>query len=152
MVRVWYRVCPFILVVTLAHCAAAQTDEESLRDSFSEQIATSSFVTDFARDGDELTFSGPDADGLPAEWRVLITSALVESNLFDEAIPYQGRITSEWHVNGQLVEYVGSVTALASAYLDRGVGQECWANWAEAEHRWLVANYLAEVRRAGRSR
>ena len=136
MVGTWCRACPFILVIALAHCAAAQADEESLRDSFAEQIATSSFVADFARGGNKLTFSGPDADNQPAEWRVLITSALVEPNLFDDEMPYQGHITSEWYANGHLVEYVGSVTALPTAYLDRGIGQECWAYWVEAEQSW----------------
>jgi len=34
------------------------------------------------------------------------------------------------------VEYLGSMTALPQEFLDRGVGQECWAYWLAAEKRW----------------
>ena len=63
-------------------------------------------------------------------------TSLVEPNLFDEAMPYQGRITSEWTANGEVVEYLGNMTALPGEFLDRGLGQECWAYWVEAESRW----------------
>jgi hypothetical protein len=124
------------MVVALAQCAGAQADDESLRNSFAEQVAASGFVTDFSRDGDEFTFSGPDAEDRPAAWRVRITSSFVEPNLFDEAVPFVGRITSEWYVNDELVEYLNTMSALPKKYLDLGVGQECWGNWIEAERRW----------------
>ena len=133
----WFRIWPLIaMVVALAQCAGAQADDESLRNSFAEQIATSGFVTDFSRDGDEFTFSGPDAEDQPAAWRVRITSSFVEPNLFDQVQPFQGRITAEWYVNEELVEYLGTMTALPERYLDLGIGQECWAFWEEAEQRW----------------
>ena len=75
----------------MAGCAGAQADEESLRDSFAERIATTTLVTDFERAGDEITFSGPDGEGAAAAWRVRIDTTLVEPNEFDEAMPYQGR-------------------------------------------------------------
>ena len=81
-------------------CDRAQADEEGLRDSFLTRIATSRFVSDFTRDGDELRFSGPDGQGGTAAWRVRIDLSLVEPNKFDEDMPYQGRITSEWTANG----------------------------------------------------
>ena len=136
MTRDWFRFGPLVVIVALAQCAAAVADDESLRDSFAEQIATSSFVTDFARTGNELMFVAPDSEGRSAPWRVRIASSLVESNEFDEGMPYQGHITSEWYVNEELVEYVGSVTALPNVFLDRGLGQECWAYWWQDELRW----------------
>ena len=65
-----------------------------------------------------------------------IDSSLVEPNEFDEAMPYQGRITSEWYANGEIVVYLGTMTGLPQEFLDRGLGQECWAYWVEAERRW----------------
>ena len=129
------QVALLVAAVTVG-CAQPQADDEGLRDSFAERISTSSFVTDFGREGDELTFSGPDGDGGTAEWRVRIETSLVEPNLFDEAMPYQGRITSEWTADGEVVEYLGNTTALPKEFLDRGLGQECWAYWVEAEGRW----------------
>ena len=136
MVRRWLQITPFVLAVALSQCAAAQADDESLRASFAERIATSVFVTDFTRDGDELSFSGPNTQGGTASWRVRIDTSLVEPNEFDEDMPYQGRVTSEWYANGEIVEYLGNMTALPREFLDRGLGQECWAYWVEAEGRW----------------
>ena len=129
------QVALLIAAVTVG-CALAQADDESLRDSFADQISTSSFVSDFVREGDELRFSGPDGDGGTAEWLVRIDTFLVEPNQFDDAMPYQGRITSEWRMNDEVVEYLGNMTALPREFLDRGLGQECWAYWVEAEGRW----------------
>ena len=136
MTRRWLQVAPLIAVVALVGCVRAQADEESLRTSFAKQIATSGFVTDFTRDGDELRFFGPDGEGGTTAWRVGIDASLVEPNELDEAMPYQGRITSEWYANGEIVEYLGTMTALPQEFLDRGLGQECWAYWVEAERRW----------------
>ena len=136
MIRRLLQMTPFVLAVALSQCAAPQADDEGLRASFAEQIATSAFVTDFTRDGDELNFSGPDRQGGTASWRVRIDTSLVEPNEFDDDLPYQGRVTSEWYANGEIVEYLGNMTALPREFLDRGLGQECWAYWVEAEGRW----------------
>ena len=127
-----------LAAAVLAGCGGppAEPNDESLRDSFAEQIEASSFVADFARNGDEMTFSAPDLEGTPAEWRVVIDTTLVEPQEFDEAMPYVGRVTSDWYANGALVEYLGGMTALPKAVLDRGLGQECWAYWVAAERRW----------------
>ena len=82
------------------------------------------------------SFSGPDDEGGTAAWRVRIDTTLVEPNEFDEAMPYRGRITSEWYADGKLVEWLGNMTALPDEFLDRGLGQECWAYWVEADRRW----------------
>lgn len=136
MVRRLLQITPFLLVVALSQCAAPQADDESLRASFAERIATSAFVTDFTRDVDELSFAGPDRQGGTASWRVRIDTSLVEPNEFDDDLPYQGRVTSGWYANGELVEYLGNMTALPQEFLDRGLGQECWAYWVESEGRW----------------
>ena len=125
-----------LVAIAAVGCAQPQADEESLRNSFAEQIATSSFVSDFAREGDELSFSGPDGEGGTATWHVRIETSLVEPNEFDDANPFQGRILSEWQKDGEIVEYLGNMTALPKEFLDRGVAQECWAYWAGAERRW----------------
>ena len=91
MRRRWLGVASLIAAAAMAGCAGAQADEESLRDSFAERIATTTLVTDFERAGDEITFSGPDGEGGAAAWRVRIDTTLVEPNEFDEAMPYQGR-------------------------------------------------------------
>lgn len=134
----WLLVGPLVAVVAVAGCAGAQAqaDDESLRDSFAERIETSSFVSDFSRNGDELTFSGTLREGGTAEWRVVIDSSVVEPNELDDAMPYVGRITSGWYANGQVVEYLGSMSALPQEVLDRGLGQECYAYWLAEDRRW----------------
>ena len=134
MVRFVWRSVGLLMVVAFVGCA--QADDESLRNSFAERIGTSDFVSDFSRDGDEITFSGPGREGGMAEWRVVIDTSLIEPNEFDDAMPYVGRITSEWYADGEIVEYLGTMTALPTEILDRGLAQECHAYWVEAEKRW----------------
>ncbi len=134
----WLSSGLLMVMMALTGCAGAQAqaDDESLRDSFAEQIETSSFVSEFSRVGDEITFSGPGREGGTVEWRVVIDTSLVEPNQFDDAKPYVGRVTSAWYADGEIVEYLGNMTALPKEILDRGLAQECWANWVEAEYRW----------------
>ena len=121
--------------VTLG-CARVEADEEGLRRSFADRIASSSFVSDFSGDDGKFTFLGPDGQGGTAIWQVRIESSLVEPNGLDENMPYQGRITSEWRADGKVVEYLGTMTALPREFLDRGLAQECWAYWIESAARW----------------
>ena len=126
-------------LVPLVQCAGAEPAEpndESLRASFAQRIETTDLVSDFGRDGDELRFVGPDGEGGTAAWRVVIDTSLVEPRQFDEAVPFEGRLTSEWYADGEIVEYLGTMTALPQVYLDRGLAQECYANWIEAEKTW----------------
>lgn len=136
-----HRSLPVVLLAALVAavtvgCAQPQADDEGLRESFADRISESSFVSGFEREGDDLRFSGPDGEGGTAEWHVRIDTSLVEPNQFDDAMPFQGRITSEWTANGEVVEYLGNMTALPREFLDRGLGQECWAYWVAAEGRW----------------
>ena len=132
---VWLVVIVAIGSVTLG-CAQVRVDEEGLRRSFADRIATSSFVNDFSSAAGELTFSGPDGQGGTATWQVHIESSLVEPNDLDESMPYQGRITSQWRADGKVVDYLGNMTALPQEFLDRGLAQECWAYWIESSARW----------------
>ena len=126
----------FVAGPAMTGCAPAQADDDSLRESFAERLAETSLVTDFTRTGDEITFTGPDGAGGLAEWRVRIDATLVEPSELDETMPFEGRLTAEWYVNGELVEWLGNMTALPRECLDRGLAQECWAYWVEAERRW----------------
>ena len=131
----WLQMVSLVGLAALG-CAQPQADEDSLRSSFSERIATSSFVSDFEREGDELRFSGPDGEGGTAAWIVRIETALVEPNEFDEASPFIGRILSEWVKDGKVAEFLGNMTAIPKEFQDRGLAQECWAYWIEANSAW----------------
>ena len=130
------RIASLVGALTLTACAV-QPDEMNLRASFAEQIASVSGVADFERDGDELTFSGPDGRGGTTDWRVRIDSAVLEP-VPDQQMPYQGHILSSWYRNGELIEQLGSMSGLPDAFLDPpiGVAQECWALWDTASNAW----------------
>jgi hypothetical protein len=124
-----------LAVLTWTGCVTQPPGDESLRQSFAEQVAGVSFVRNFQRTGDDLTFSGPYAGETDAKWRVHIDSAVVEPQE-DAQKPYKGTIKSSWYVNGQRVEPRGSYSDLPSEFLDRGIGQECWAFWEKSTTEW----------------
>ena len=132
--RAW--AAALVAAVTVTACAA-RPDEMNLRDSFAEQIASVAGVTGFERDGDELTFSGPDGRGGTAGWRVRIDSAVLEPGP-DEQVPYQGHIVSSWYRDGELIEPLGTMSGLPDAFLDPAVGvaQECYALWDAEANAW----------------
>ena len=121
-----------VLFLTTA-CGAP--DAEGLRDSFAQQLSSNRFITGFQRAGDELTFSGPGAEGGTARWRVLIDSAVIEPN-DDEAQPYKGTVKSSWFSDGQRVEPSGAESRLPIELTSNGLGQDCWAFWDKAAGRW----------------
>ena len=131
----WLQAVSLVGIAALG-CAQTQADEESLRNSFAERIATSTFVSNFERDGAELRFSGPDGEGGTAAWVVRIETSLVELNELDDTSPLMGRILSEWEKDGDVAEFLGNMTAIPKEFLDRGLAQECWANWMEADRAW----------------
>jgi len=135
MMNRWLQAVSLVGIAALG-CAQAQADEESLRNSFAERIATSTFVSDFTREGAELRFSGPDGDGGTAAWLVRIETSLVEPNEFDDASPFVGRILSEWVKDGEVAEFLGNMTAIPREFQDRGLAQECWAYWVAADRAW----------------
>ena len=131
----WLGIASLVGAAALG-CTQPNADEDSLRASFAERIATSSFVEDFTHDGDALRFSGPDGEGGTAAWVVRIETSLVEPVEFDDEMPFTGRILSEWTKDGEVAQFLGNMTAVPKPFLDRGVGQECWAFWIAAERRW----------------
>lgn len=125
-------------VLVLAACgggAPATPDADNLRDAFAGQIATVETISGFARDGDEMTFSGPDGAGGEIDWRVTIDSAVVQP-WEDESLPYRGVVLSSWYAGGELVQPAGSISNLPSDFLDAGIAQDCWGLWDAAERRW----------------
>ena len=116
-------------------CGGGPPDADSLRTAFAEQIMSVSTVGNFDRDGDQLTFTGPGASGGEAAWLVRIDSAVVEPHE-DQSVPYRGLITSSWYADGQLIEPVGTMSGLPSAFLDIGIAQDCWGLWDPTEGRW----------------
>ena len=136
MARLVAAVTGLAVGLVVVGCARVQPTDESLRESFAERLETSSFVSAFAHDGDLLRFTGPDGEGGTAAWEVRIETSFIEANEFDPVAPYQGRIVSEWIADGEVVEYLGSMTALPEEFLDRGLAQECWAYWIASERRW----------------
>jgi hypothetical protein len=124
-----------ILVTALAIAACGKPGPDTLRDSFAQQLGANRFIKDFQRSGDEMTFSGPGAEGGVAKWRVHIDSAAIEPNE-DAAQPYKGIVKSSWYSNDQLVRPRGRESNLPIELIDNGLGQECWAFWNKAANRW----------------
>jgi hypothetical protein len=118
--------------VVVAACGPPVSD---LRDSFAQQLSANKFIKDFHRSGDDLTFTGPGADGGVAKWRVHIDSTLVEPN-DDPAQPYKGTVKSSWFSDDKPVLPRGRDSHLPIELIANGLGQECWALWMQAEKRW----------------
>ena len=130
--RAWTVAAGGLLAV--ATCAV-QPGEANLRDSFMEQIAAVDGVSDSVRDGDELTFSGPDGRGGTGKWRVHIDSTELGPGP-DDQMPFQGSVVSSWWRDGELVVFLGTMSGLPQVFLDAGIGQECYALWDAAANAW----------------
>ena len=125
-------------LLALGACGAAESDTAdagSLRAAFAGQIATVDTVSGFERDGDEMTFSGPDGSGGEVAWRVVIDSAVV-GPWDDESLPYRGVVLSTWYADGEEIRSAGSISNLPPEFLDTGIAQDCWGLWDAAERRW----------------
>ena len=124
--------------LALLACGGGQSavpDADGLRDAFASQIATVDAVSGFERDGDGMTFLGPDGSGQEISWRVVIDSAVVQP-WDDESLPYRGVVLSSWYAGGAPIQPAGSISNLPSAFLDAGIAQDCWGLWDAAERRW----------------
>lgn len=122
----------------LAACRAAapeQRQEQQLRDSFVQQIASTGIVRDFQRNGDNVSFSARYGNQLDAKWRVHIDSATIEPQA-DGTTNYKGVVKSSWDVNGEAIRPRGSQSDLPLPFLDNGLAQECWAFWDSSRHQW----------------
>ena len=123
--------CSFLV---LAACAV-QPDEVNLRDSFVAQIAAVDGVTAVERDGDELTFSGPDGRGGTGSWRVHIDSIELRAGA-GEGTPLEGHIASSWWQDDELVEPLGTMSGLPTVIQDIGIAQVCYALWDAEQQSW----------------
>ena len=110
-------------------------DENGLRDSFAQQLAANQFIKDFARSGDEMTFSGGGAEGGTARWGVHIDSVAVEDNA-DPDKPFKGTVKSSWYSDGQLVTPRGRDSNLPIELMANGLSQDCWALWNKTTEGW----------------
>jgi hypothetical protein len=127
-----------IMLVAAAIVAAAcsgKPSEQSLRDSFAQQLAANKFVKDFQRSGDDMTFSAPGAEGGVSKWRVHIDAATIEDNN-NQAQPYKGTIRSSWYSDGQLVKPGARDSNLPIELMSNGLSQEPWAFWESAANKW----------------
>lgn len=124
------------VIVTLITTACGKPGVDGLRESFAQQLASNRFVKDFERQGDDLRFSGPGAEGdVVAKWRVHIDSAVIEPNT-DAGKPYKGTVRSSWYSDDQLVTPRGSDSNLPLELTSTGLAQDCWALWNTATEKW----------------
>jgi hypothetical protein len=123
------------VVMALAAVACGKPSDQSLRDSFAQQVSAIKFIKDFQRNGDDLTFSGPGAEGGVAKWRIHIESATIEEN-DNQAQPYKGTIRSSWYSDGQLVKPSPRDSNLPIELTSNGLSQEPWAFWEKGAKRW----------------
>jgi hypothetical protein len=139
--RLLRRAAIVCMAVAMAACSQAPGVPE-LRESFAQQLAANRFIKDFARNGEELTFTGPGAEGGVAKWRVRIDSAVIERNddpaqpYYNPAQPYRGVVKSSWYSDNQLIQPRGRESHLPIELTDNGLAQECWAMWVEATKQW----------------
>jgi hypothetical protein len=135
----WSRLILAVGVALSMGACGATPGEQNLRDSFAEQIASVGIVKNFERRGDELTFRAPYEANADVAWRVRIDSATVESN-DDDRQPFKGTVKSSWYADGKLIETRDSgakmYADLPTDFLDKGVGQDCWAFWDAATRKW----------------
>ncbi len=126
------------LLVLLACTTACNSapPADGLRDSFAQQLSANTFVSDFQRSGDNITFKGPRPDGTPSIWRVHIDTTSVEPQKENTAEPWKGTVTSSWFVNGEKVDITGADSNLPIELTSNGLSQECWAFWDAATKRW----------------
>jgi hypothetical protein len=120
-------------VATLS-CGSSAPAAATLHDSFAQQLGANKFVKDFQRTGDDLTFSGPGAEGSLAKWRVHIDSATIQPENATE--PMKGLVKSSWYADNKLVSPRGRESNLPIELMDNGLAQECWANWDKNAKRW----------------
>ena len=127
------------VVAALATTACGAPGAESLRESFAAQMAANRFIKDFQRNGDDLSFTGPGAEGGVAKWRVHIDATVIEPNS-DQATkaaqPYKGTVKSSWYSNDQLITPTARDSRLPIELISNGLTQDCWALWTEATKQW----------------
>ena len=125
----------FGVIATLMTSACGKPSVSDLRDSFAQQLAANKYIKDFNRAGDDLTFTGPGADGSVAKWRVHIDSAVIEP--IDDAVkPYKGTVKSSWYADGYNVKPDYRESNLPLELIATGLAQDCWAAWNKDTKKW----------------
>lgn len=126
------------IVITMTACGDGQPGSDGLKESFAGQLGANKFVQEFSRSGDEMTFTGPGAEGGTAKWRVTIDSAVIEPNTGKdaEAHPFKGTVKSSWFSDGQPVKPAGARSNLPIELMSNGLSQDCWAFWDKTAKRW----------------
>ena len=124
----------FFVIAFTAGCQIAP-DEITLRSSFVTQLEEIATVHSVRRSDEELFFTHTNDTGENISWRVRINSSTIRAGV-DDSDPTQGHIISSWYADGQLVEAIGSMSGLPSAFLEAGLAQECWALWDEDINTW----------------
>jgi hypothetical protein len=126
----------FIVISTLAIATGCGKPSESdLRDSFALQLAANKSVKDFQRNGDEMRFTGPGADGTVIKWRVHIDSSVIDDTK-DSEKPYKGTVKSSWYAGDYKVEPDRLESNLPLELISTGLAQDCWAAWNKTTKKW----------------
>ncbi len=106
-----------------------------LRESFAQQLAANTSVSDFQPSADELRFTGPGVDSGVAKWRVHVDSAVIEPN-DDPDKPYKGVVKSSWYADDRKVVPDARESNLPPELISTGLAQDCWAVWNRAARKW----------------
>ena len=124
-----------ILLLILVTVGCGKPSVNDLRDSFAQQLAANKSVKDFQRNGDDLQFTGPGADGTVIKWRVHIDSTVIDDTK-DAEKPYKGTVKSSWYAGDYKVEPDRLESNLPLELISTGLAQDCWAVWNKTTKKW----------------
>src|SRR5262245_15524128 len=139
MLRTRFIVASLLLILVTA-CGKPSVND--LRDSFAQQLAANKYVKDFQRNGDDLQFTGPGADGTVIKWRVHIDSTVIEETTKDARDlqaaekPYKGTVKSSWYAGDYKVVPDRYESNLPLELISTGLAQDCWAVWNKTTKKW----------------
>ena len=131
--RVLRAVASTFVLLTVVGCGKPGAND--LRDSFAQQMAANKFVKDLQRNGDDLLFTGPGADGTVIKWRVHIDSAVIDDTK-DAEKPYKGTVKSSWYAGDYKVMADRYESNLPLELISTGLAQDCWAVWNKTTKKW----------------
>jgi hypothetical protein len=123
------------VIVTLLTAACGKPSDRDLRESFAQQMAANKYVKDFQKNGDDLTFTGPGADGTVIKWRVHVDSSVIDDTK-DAEKPYKGTIKSSWYAGNYKVEPDRFESNLPLELISTGLAQDCFAVWNKTTKKW----------------
>jgi hypothetical protein len=123
------------VLFTLITAGCGKPGVNDLRDSFAQQLAANKHVKDFQKNGDDLLFTGPGADGTVIKWRVHLDSAVIEETK-DSEKPYKGTVKSSWYAGDYKVMPDRNESNLPLELISTGLAQDCWAAWNKTTNKW----------------